>query len=172
MAVVVTAAGEVELRLPMRCSLLRAQGFLASQTEWILGRLAALPELETRSPPVLTYLGRSVPQGGSDTEVWLKDRARRYLPARLFFLARKHGLEPQRVQVRDQRSRWGSCSSRGTVSLNWRLIQLPRRLSDAVLLHELAHLVHLNHGPGFQRWLDGADPGWRAHRRELRGLWN
>jgi len=53
----------------------------------------------------------------------------------------------RRVTVRNQRSRWGSCSRRGTVSLNWRLLQTPAFVRDYVILHELAHLREMNHSP-------------------------
>ena len=73
------------------------------------------------------------------------------LPARLVELATNHGLKDKirRITVRSQRTRWGSCSRRGTVSLNWRLVQLPPSVSDYILLHELAHLRHLNHSNRF-----------------------
>ncbi|MSU36306.1 MAG: M48 family peptidase [Pedosphaera sp.] len=67
------------------------------------------------------------------------------LPARLLELALPLGFHPERVSVRNQRSRWGSCSRHGTISLNWRLIQTPASVRDYILLHELAHLRHLNH---------------------------
>lgn len=71
------------------------------------------------------------------------------LPARLLELALPLGFHPKRVSVRNQRSRWGSCSRHGTVSLNWRLIQAPAFVRDYILLHELAHLRHLNHSDRF-----------------------
>jgi predicted metal-dependent hydrolase len=71
--------------------------------------------------------------------------AARELPARVFELAALHQLPVRRVTVRNQRSRWGSCSRRGTVSLNWRLVQAPFFVRDYLILHELAHLKEMNH---------------------------
>jgi predicted metal-dependent hydrolase len=71
------------------------------------------------------------------------------ISARARALAALHGLPVQRVTVRNQRSRWGSCSQRGTVSLNWRLIQVPASVRDYIILHELAHLREHNHSPRF-----------------------
>jgi predicted metal-dependent hydrolase len=79
----------------------------------------------------------------------LRGLAAEELPPRLFELARRHGLCVQRVTVRNQRSRWGSCSRRGTISLNWRLIQTPPFVRDYILLHELAHFIEMNHSRRF-----------------------
>jgi predicted metal-dependent hydrolase len=71
------------------------------------------------------------------------------LPARTFELAATHGFAVRRVTIRNQRSRWGSCSARGTISLNWRLVQAPPSVRDYIVLHELAHLRHMNHSRRF-----------------------
>lgn len=82
-------------------------------------------------------------------ERYLWKLAVRELPARVLELAAMHGFLARRVTVRNQRSRWGSCSRRGTISLNWRLVQTPGLVSDYILLHELAHLREMNHSPRF-----------------------
>ena len=75
--------------------------------------------------------------------------AARELPGRVLELAAPHHLPVQRVTVRNQRSRWGSCSRRGTISLNWRLVQTPLFVRDYLVLHELAHLREMNHSRRF-----------------------
>lgn len=82
-------------------------------------------------------------------EAHLWGRARKVLAKRVIELAAKENLQVRRVSVRNQRSRWGSCSRRGTVSLNWRLIQTPGFVRDYIILHELAHLRHMNHSNAF-----------------------
>jgi predicted metal-dependent hydrolase len=98
----------------------------------------------------------------------LRRVAVRELPGRLGELALAHGFEVNGVSIRNQRSRWGSCSPRGHISLNWRLIQLPLYVSDYVLLHELVHLRHLNHSVRFWRELDRLCPWHKDARAWLR----
>ncbi|MFK7993796.1 MAG: M48 family metallopeptidase [Granulosicoccus sp.] len=83
----------------------------------------------------------------------LKILARRFLPPLLASHAHLHGFSYQRVSIRGQRSVWGSYSSSGTLSLNYKLLFLSRELVDYVLLHELAHTVHLNHSEAFWQLL-------------------
>ncbi len=90
------------------------------------------------------------------------------LPVRLGELALAHGFEVAAVSVRNQKSRWGSCSPGGHVSLNWRLIQLPQQVGDYVLLHELVHLRHLNHSVRFWRELDRLCPWHKEARAWIR----
>jgi predicted metal-dependent hydrolase len=84
-----------------------------------------------------------------DVERHLWRLAARELPPRVLELARPHQYQVRRITVRNQRSRWGSCSRRGTVSLNWRLVQAPEFVRDYIILHELAHLRHPNHSRRF-----------------------
>lgn len=101
-------------------------------------------------------------------ERWLRDKASRELPARLLTLARAHGIEVTRVSVRDQRSRWGACSARGTITLNWRLIQVPEFVCEYVLLHELMHRRELNHSRRFWRLVAACCPRHLEARRWLK----
>ena len=97
----------------------------------------------------------------------LRGLATRALTWRTEALAARHGFEVRRVSVRDQSSRWGSCSSGGAVSLNWRLLLVPPEIQDYVILHELAHLRHLNHSPRFWDELCRLDPLARERDRWL-----
>ncbi len=90
------------------------------------------------------------------------------LRARLSELADLNGFAVAGVSIRNQRSRWGSCSPSGRISLNWRLIQLPPDVCDYVLLHELTHLRHLNHSARFWRELERLCPPHAEARRWLR----
>jgi hypothetical protein len=94
--------------------------------------------------------------------------ATRELPPRVLALAARHGLTVRRITVRSQKSRWGSCSRRGTISLNWRLIQTPAFVSDYICLHELVHLRQMNHSPGFWREVERVCPDYRMAKRWLK----
>jgi predicted metal-dependent hydrolase len=74
------------------------------------------------------------------------------------------GVAPKRIQIRDQRSRWGSCSTRGTLSFNWRLVLAPFDVLDYVVVHELCHLREPNHSRRFWRLVELRRPDWRAQR--------
>ncbi|MCB0881781.1 MAG: M48 family metallopeptidase [Thermoleophilia bacterium] len=78
------------------------------------------------------------------------------------------GVTVARVVVRDQRTRWGSASARGTISLNWRLSLVPPNVAVYVVVHELCHLVEMNHSPAFWALVEGHLPGYRERRRWLR----
>lgn len=97
----------------------------------------------------------------------LRAFAREVIPARVFAIAGQYDLKVQRVTVRDQRTRWGSCSAKRTISLNWRLILLPVELHDYIILHELAHLTHLNHSRRFWSLLEEYDRRSAQHDREV-----
>jgi len=102
---------------------------------------------------------------------WLKRRAQPVLGERIRELADKHGFRFSRLTIRHQRSRWGSCSSRGTISLNAKLMFLPCELLDHVLLHELCHTIHPHHGDTFYKLLAELVPDHRRQRTALRQAW-
>jgi predicted metal-dependent hydrolase len=108
-------------------------------------------------------------------EARLREIAARELEPRLRDFAARHALTVDRVIVRNQRTRWGSCSGQGSISLNWRLVQMPPFVSDYVLWHELMHLRQANHSRRFWREVEAVCPEYRAAetwlRRRGRSLW-
>ena len=105
---------------------------------------------------------------------WLKREAERDLDARVAVHAKTLGVRPTGLTMRDQSSRWGSCSSRGRLNFNWRLILAPPFVLDYVAAHEVAHLREMNHSPAFWARVGEALPdfergrAWlKAHGREL-----
>lgn len=105
-------------------------------------------------------------RGAVERHLWAL--AARELPPRVLELAAAESLEVRRVSVRAQRSRWGSCSKSGTISLNWRLIQAPAFVQDYIILHELMHLREMNHSPRFWRHVERVCPGYREAERWLK----
>ncbi len=101
---------------------------------------------------------------------WFKQQAAQTLPARLTDFAARLGVRPQRVQIRDQKKRWGSCSTAGDISLNWRLVLLPPELADYVLVHELCHLRHMNHSSEFWALVASLIPDYGRRRERIADL--
>lgn len=102
---------------------------------------------------------------------WLADRARVALVACLDTTSDRLGLSYQRAIIRGQKQRWGSCSSHGTISLNWKLLFLPTNLVQHVCIHELCHRRHLNHSADFWNLVAQCDPQWRSHRLAMKTAW-
>jgi predicted metal-dependent hydrolase len=102
---------------------------------------------------------------------WYRRQAARVLPQRLSDCHQR--MQALRIpfpplKIRAMRSRWGSCSSRGSVTLNLELIKYPVALIDYVVMHELCHLLEFNHGPGFWAMMDAVMPDWRERRARLK----
>lgn len=95
-------------------------------------------------------------------------RAKIELPARTWELAAEKGAGVKQVTVRNQRSRWGSCSAGGTISLNWRLVQAPESVRDYIICHELAHLRQMNHSARFWAQVEAYFPAWREAEHWLK----
>jgi predicted metal-dependent hydrolase len=101
-------------------------------------------------------------------EKHLRKLAARELPARVMEFAAQHALSVRRVSIRNQRSRWGSCSSGGVISLNWRLVQTPPLVRDYIILHELMHLRQMNHSARFWNEVERVCPDYRTAKRWLK----
>ncbi len=97
--------------------------------------------------------------------------AKNYLPGRLSYLAQLHGFKYSGVTIKNVKSKWGSCSSRGQINLNLHLMRLPNHLIDFILLHELCHTVEMNHGDRFHKLLNKCVDGHEArYNRELKNF--
>ena len=171
--------------------------FVAEHRGWIEGTVArqqrAVSGLGLRRAGVVWRLGRPVPllripgtrplaelrdSGGGlvlavrghaerAIECWYRDEARRVAGELARFESRRLGVTVERLRIGDQRSRWGSASARGTISLNWRLLLAPADAIDYVVVHELCHLRELNHSTRFWELVAAARPGYEAQKRWL-----
>lgn len=194
--------GVVRLTLPRRASLRHAYAWVEEQRPWIEAQLLKrAPCLRLVPGMRLDVCGETLAlvsdperrgvrrqadeiRVGGDPDLfeiralrWLKAEARRVLEAETRALAAEAGVTVRRVSVGDTRSRWGSCSADGDIRYSWRLILAPAFVRRSTVAHEVAHRVHMNHGPAFkalERQLLGESPSaaraWlRAHGAALHG---
>lgn len=101
-------------------------------------------------------------------EKWYRATARRVLTERVQFYAQKFGLKYQKLRISSARTRWGSCSSRGTLSFTWRLVMAPLEVVDYVVVHELAHLRVQNHSAAFWAEVEKMMPDYQPRRDWLK----
>jgi predicted metal-dependent hydrolase len=138
--------------------------------------LALFPARRQAIAADLLHLTVLHPTPGDEGEIaafcrrWLKEQALALLAPRALHFARRLRTRPPSVQLSDVRSQWGSCNHRGEIRLNWRLVQLPPRIADYVVAHEVAHLVELNHSARFWALVESLLPGHIEARRELDAL--
>ena len=92
---------------------------------------------------------------------WYREFAKQYLSVRLLQLAEQYGFEFNRLFIREQKTRWGSCSSRRNISLNWKLVKAPVAVSDYVILHELVHTQIMNHSAAFWQRVETLVPDYK-----------
>jgi predicted metal-dependent hydrolase len=185
----------LEVVLPPRATLREAESFIRQQAAWVLNALARLPEptaplADGSSLPcldvVLTLRVRSgatsaVQRRGTDLlvtpagmsllgclEAWYRAEARRYFVARVAVHVAALGTPHGRITIKDTRTRWGSCSSKGNLNFSWRLLLAPAAIADYVAAHEVAHLRELNHSAGFWDIVASLCPDYRRSRAWLR----
>ena len=99
---------------------------------------------------------------------WLQRQARTLFEARIALHAGAMGVQIRQLRLSSARTRWGSASSDGSIRLNWRLIHFPVETIDYVVVHELAHLREMNHGPAFWAIVQAAMPDYEQRRRQLK----
>jgi predicted metal-dependent hydrolase len=144
--------GTVRVTLPRWGSKREALAFVERSEAWISRQL-----LKQAARPVVTL----------PDEAGMRSRASKELPIQLLALAAQHGITVTRVSIRNQRTRWGACSSAGSITLNWRLILAPDFVREYVMIHELMHRRELNHSKRFWKHVAAACPRHRDARTWL-----
>lgn len=185
----------VRVTVPPRTPAREVDAFVRGHRDWIASRMATLPAppplrdgdrvayldgdltlrvrsgARTGAREVDDELRVTVSEGRMPeavVEAWYRRRAREVLGAMAAEHAAALGVRVAGIAIRDPRSRWGSCSAAGRLSLSWRLLLAPRAIADHVVAHEVCHLRHLDHSRAFWDLLAAVDPGRDAHRAWLR----
>lgn len=172
---IIRQLGEFEEFLPFPAP----HKFISGETFVYLGRQYRLKVEEGEKAPSKLrgrYLHVIVPDKKNSATVmkavdaWYRTRAdevfRRYLET-CMKVASRHGIKEPTLVIRDMRTRWGSCSASGRVTLNLHLIQAPVHCIEYVVMHELCHMVHHNHSPAFYRHLGRCMPDWKRRKAAL-----
>ena len=178
--------GTVEIVVPAGAGARQVAGFVERHRGWIERHRRRAPQADLTFPPErieLRAVGETWQCRPAATSAdaralrgalldWLSMRAEAILAPQLAALAECLGVRYQRVQIRRQRTRWGSCSARGTISLNCCLLFHRPEVVRYLLAHELAHLTHMNHSRQFWELVERYEPQWRALDQELVRGWN
>lgn len=155
----VKSDGSVYARVPKRISDKTVKAFIQKHESWIIQKRNSLLFVEgapkVRLPQVITAEGRR--------------KARELVTHRVEYYADKMGISYGRIAMRNQRTRWGSCSIEGNLNFNCRLLFLPIELVDYVVVHELAHRRHMDHSPQFWQEVERYLPDYKERRERLKG---
>lgn len=131
--------------------------FIVEKAEWVLREMERMRQF--------THIS-----GGKKRYTTNKEEARKFITGRLEVLNERYGFTYGRISIRDQRTRWGSCSAEGNLNFNYRLFFLPSHLADYIIAHELCHLAEFNHSKRFWELVSRAVPDHKACRREMRKI--
>lgn len=149
--------GTVNVSAPRFVPLLQITKIVEQHAPWIASKLAVVKKF-----PVLSVVAQR------KEFLQYKEAARRLVHARLRDFATDYPFSYSSVSIRNQSTRWGSCSATGALSFNYKIVLLPAELADYVVVHELCHLQHMNHSPQFWQLVAMTIPDYKACRKRLR----
>lgn len=154
----VNTSGEVLVRAPLFASHWKISSLVKEKEAWIRRakeKVASLPPSEDFSSEELEKM---------------REETRKRITERVLYWSKEMNLSPGNVRITSARRRFGSCSSKGNLSFTLFLSLYPIHLVDYVVVHELSHLVHLNHSPAFYQYLSRFLPDWKEREKELKKL--
>ena len=152
--------GEIIARAPFRMTDKEIYGFIESKKYWIEKNLAKIEEREE-------IIGDAEPFTGEEIKT-LAEKAKLIISQRVQYYAPMIGVTYNRVTIRCQRTRWGSCSSKGNLNFNCLLALFPLEIIDSVVVHELCHRKHMNHSPQFYAEIEKVFPEYRRCNKWLK----
>lgn len=160
LSIEVDREGRVLVRAPQNCSIRQIEAFLARKAEWI----AQKSDMQKRQ----AELKKDQTQLTEQQRLFYREMAREVLTQRTAYYAGVMGVTYGRIAIREQKTRWGSCSARGNLNFNWKLIQMPPGVLDYVVVHELAHLREMNHSGRFWDLVESYMPEYKTYRNWLK----
>ena len=152
--------GQVEIRAPLRTSDAEIRRFLETHRRWLEKHLQKAQALQQAKAGVRKLTAAETAE--------LKKKAKRILPERVAYWAPLIGVRPGRIAVRCQKTRWGSCSTKGNLNFNCLLMLAPDGVIDSIVVHELCHLKHMNHSKRFYAEIEKVLPDYRQHQQWLK----
>ena len=156
-AIQIDQNGQVILRTPYGITKRQAEKFLDEKKDWILKNIR---QVENRKTDQIMISEAQRREG--------IERAKRIFTARTAYFALRMDAAYGRITIREQKTRWGSCSSKGNLNFNWKLVLLAPELLDYVVVHELAHRREMNHSKNFWKIVEAELPDYRERRRRLK----
>lgn len=163
-AIQISPDGSVAVRAPRRCSRAVLDEFVAEKREWIMRK-----QVELRERAALRQEKEEEQPRLSEAEYQrYRELAGRVIARRAEEYASQMQVTYKRITIRDQKTRWGSCSVKGNLNFNWRLILAPEEVLDYVVVHELAHLKEMNHSGRFWKQVETVMPDFAKHRLWLK----
>lgn len=162
-AISIDEEGSVIFRVPLHTSERQIMEIAEEKEHWIITHYLKVIEKKNSRP----HSDLSAVQKTALKKRY-KDAARDYIPKRVAYFQTMTGGNYTRITIRDQKTRWGSCSSNGTLSFNWRLMLAPPAILDYVVVHELCHLTHMNHSSAFWATVESVYPDYRTARKWLK----
>ena len=156
-ALEITREGEVLVRAPLRMAKAQIDAFVAGHEQWISTHLAR------RQQQLAAH-----PEPDDAKKAALIRAAKEILPGKVAHYAARMGVQPTGITVTAAATRFGSCSSKGRLSFSWRLMDYPEDAIDYVVVHELAHLLHMDHSRRFYAVVESILPDWKRRRALLK----
>ena len=165
MGLEVTADGRVKARVPNRTADAVVEKFVKERAGWIAEKY--LLQKARQEKQKLARGTRDYEQNPA-LEARYRELARAVIGQRVSYFAAKVGVTYGGISIRDQKTRWGSCSGRGNLNFNWKLVLMPPEVLDYVVVHELAHRKQMNHSPLFWAEVGRVLPDYESRRRWLK----
>ncbi len=153
--------GELSATLPQGMNINKLENFIQQKTDWILRKI----NLAKKRKPIML-----LPKSSRREYLEKKEEARKLAETKLKEFNEFYNLDYRRISIRNQKTRWGSCSRKGNLNFNYRIVHLPEKYLDYIVVHELCHLQELNHAKNFWILVAQTIPDYKEIRKEIRNL--